>query len=84
MKIIARNYRELGNASTVRGLLELQKQESPDILFLSELKMDRKRMERFRWMLNMPNLVVKDCKGLSGGLALFWSKEINLAVKSFS
>jgi exonuclease III len=71
MKIIARNYRELGNASTVRGLLELQKQESPDILFLSELKMDRKRMERFRWMLNIPNLMVKDCKGLSGGLAPF-------------
>jgi exonuclease III len=74
----------LGNASAVCGLLELQKQESPDILFLSETKMDRKRMERFRWMLNIPNLMVKDCKGLSGGLALFWSKEINLAVKSFS
>ena len=32
----------------------------------------------------MPNLVVKDCNGLSGGLALFWNKEIDLTVKSLS
>ena len=57
---------------------------SPDILFLSETKMDWKRIERFRWILKMPNLVVKDCNGLSGGLALFWNKEIDLTVKSLS
>jgi hypothetical protein len=74
----------LGNSSAVRGLLDVQKLESPDIVFLSETKMDRKRLERFRWTLNMPNLMVKDCKGSSGGLALFWSKEVDLTIKSFS
>jgi hypothetical protein len=39
--------------------------------FLSKTKMERRRIERFRWILNMPNMVSKDCKGHSGGLALF-------------
>lgn len=84
MKVISWNYRGLGNASVVRGLLDLQKQEAPDILFLSKTKMDGKRLERSRWILSMPNLMVKNCKGLSGGLALFCSKEVNLDVKSLS
>ncbi|KAJ1266324.1 hypothetical protein BS78_08G142100 [Paspalum vaginatum] len=84
MRIIAWNCRGLENASAVRGLLDVQKRESPDILFLSETKMDWKRIEMFRWILSMPNLLVKECKGLSGGLALFWRKEIDLTVTSIS
>ena len=33
---------------------------------------------------DMPNLVVKDSVGASGGLALFWKKNVNLTVKSLS
>ncbi|EEE51789.1 hypothetical protein OsJ_33245 [Oryza sativa Japonica Group] len=32
----------------------------------------------------MPNLVVKDCQGKSGGLAVFWKKEINLRLRTVS
>ena len=32
----------------------------------------------------MPNLFVKDCVGLGGGLALFWRKGIDLTVNSMS
>ena len=32
----------------------------------------------------MTNMVVKDSVGASGGLALFWRKEVNLTVKSLS
>ncbi|KAJ1284176.1 hypothetical protein BS78_03G185100 [Paspalum vaginatum] len=84
MRITAWNCRGLGNSSAVRGLLDIQKQESPDILFLSETKMEWKRIERFRWILNMPNLVVKDCNGCSGGLALFWRRGVDVSVKSLS
>jgi len=78
MKLIAWNCRGLGNSLAIRSLLNLQKEEDPNILFLSETKMDEKRIEGLRWKLGLTNLVVKDCKGKSGGLAIFWRKEINL------
>ncbi|KAF8736177.1 hypothetical protein HU200_014374 [Digitaria exilis] len=57
--------------AAVCGLLNLQKEEDPDILFLFETKMDLKRIEGLRWKIGMTNLVVKNCKGKSGGLAIF-------------
>jgi exonuclease III len=66
MKIVAWNCRGLGNRPAVRGLMDLQKSEAADILFLSEMKLDRRMMERFRWMLGLPNMVVKDAVGKGG------------------
>ena len=59
----------LGNRLTVCGLLDLQKSEKADILFLSETKMDDKRMQWFRWTFGLVNMVVKDYEG-KGGIAL--------------
>ena len=48
MKIIACNCRRLGNGAAVRGFLSLRKEEDPGILFLSETKMDERKMDGFR------------------------------------
>jgi exonuclease III len=44
MKLIAWNYRGLGNSPAVCGLLKCQKSEEADILFLSETELDEKRL----------------------------------------
>jgi exonuclease III len=70
-----------GNGTAVRGLLSLQKKEDPDILFLSETKLDKKGINKLSHILGMPHVVLKECVGRSGGLALFWKREINLSLR---
>jgi hypothetical protein len=60
MKIVTWNYQGLGNHPTVRGLLDLHKTKSVDILFL--------RMVRFKWMLGLGNMVVRSCVRKGGKL----------------
>jgi exonuclease III len=47
MKLVSWNCRGLGKRPAVWGLLELQNSEKADVLFLSETKMDRHRIEKF-------------------------------------
>jgi hypothetical protein len=63
MQIVAQNCRGLGNGPAVNGLLDLQRKEDPDVLFLCETKLDQRRLEWFRWKLGMPNMTVKNCEG---------------------
>ena len=78
MKLLAWNCRGLGNAPAVRGLLRCHKAEEADILFLSETKLDDKRMLVFKKKLGMANMEVVDCEGKGwkllrfGGEGLMW------------
>ena len=81
MKIVSQNCRGLGNQPAENSLVELQKAEEPDILFLSETKLNEKEMERFRWKLNMQHMIVVDCKRRSGGLALFWRRGVDVQLR---
>lgn len=71
MKIIVWNYHSLGNDTTVHVLLNVQKEEDPDILFLSKTKMDERRIKALWWKLGLTNWIIKDCVGWSGGLTIF-------------
>lgn len=83
MKIIAWNCQGLGHDPAICSLLTLQK-EDPNILFLSETKMDRGKIEWLQWHLGLINMVVKDCDGRSGGLAFFWHNGINFHLRTTS
>jgi exonuclease III len=76
---------QIGERRAVRGLLNIQKEEDPDILFLSETKMTGSRMEGFRWKLGLTNMVAKDClETHGGGVAMFWRRGIDLHVRGIS
>ena len=80
MKLVGWSGRGMGNRLAVRGLLEVQKKEDPDVLFLCETKLDKKGVEKLSYTLKMPHVVFKESVSRSGGLALFWKREINLSL----
>ena len=67
MKLGVWNCRGLGNASAVQGLLGFQMEEQVDVLFLSETKLDKKRTQKFKYSLNLGNMVEVDCVGKGAG-----------------
>jgi hypothetical protein len=50
----------------------------PNVLFLSETKLEEKILEWLKWKMGLTNMVSKDSDGQSGGLALFWRSSVNL------
>ena len=55
-----------------------------DILFLSEIRMNKRKMEKFRWMLGLTNMLVREGKGKGGGFAVFWQKGVDVSLRSIS
>jgi hypothetical protein len=45
--------------------------------------MTKDGIERLRWKLGMPNMIVKDCVGRSGGLAMFWKNGVDVKLTGF-
>ena len=76
MKLLSLNCQGLGNAPTVRSLLNLQRRYSPEVLFLSETHLDDYPAECLRRKLKMDFKIVNPSDGRSGGVILFWKKEI--------
>jgi exonuclease III len=75
MKIVSQNYRGLGNQPAVNGVLQLQKAEDPDILFLCETKLKEKEIEYMGWRLNMVNMIVQDIAMDGVVVSLFSGRE---------
>nr|XP_051229397.1 uncharacterized protein LOC127347221 [Lolium perenne] len=69
---------------SVRELRNVLKQEGPCLLFIMETKISAKRMEDLQVSLGFGGCFAVDSDGLSGGIALYWSAEMDVDVKNFS
>ena len=60
------------------------RRKDPLVLFLSETKLEEKRLEVLRCQWNFTGKFVVPSRGQSGGLALFWSRGLDFSVSSYS
>lgn len=81
MKFLSWNCQGLGSPFTVQSLKELRRKFQFDIVFLMESRNSRKKLEKFRNKLRLPNGVYVDPVGTGGGLALWWSREVDIHAK---
>ena len=69
---------------TVYTLHEYVRQWTSYLVFLVETKAKQKCMEKIKFKLGFSNGLLVPSQGKSGGLALLWSKDVKLEIKSYS
>jgi hypothetical protein len=82
MRILSLNCQGLGNDLTVRSLSDLRRQVDRKVLFLSETHLDNFLAETLRRRLQMDFKIVNPSNGRSGGVVLFWKKELQIQQKN--
>jgi hypothetical protein len=60
------------------------REKRPNLVFLMETKLHKKKMENVRTKIGLNNMFVVESIGKSGGLALFWEDECRVEIKNFS
>jgi exonuclease III len=78
MKILSVNCRSLKGAAAVRALREIQEQNNPEVMFLTETHLDKEGGERLRMQTKIDVVIVADSDGKSGGLVMLWKSEIDI------
>jgi exonuclease III len=78
------NCRGLRNPLTVQELTIMVRKKDPLVLFLSETKLEEKRLKVLRCKWNFSGKFVVPSRGQSGGLALFWSRDLSVSISSYS
>ena len=67
MRILAWNCCGLASARAVRALLEIQKREKPDVIFLSESHLRKVKAEKLRRRVGFDHLILHESDGRGGG-----------------
>lgn len=83
MKLICWNVWGLGKDHAFQELKRILREHKPEIIFLCKTKLKVQLMNRKTEALNFQNCLVVDSYGKRGGLALMWSKNITVDVKSY-
>ena len=80
MRTISWNCQGIRPALTVKALKELRRKYDPDVVFLMETRNGQEVMERIRKRMRYDGRYYMDPKELSGGLTLWWNKEVEVIV----
>jgi exonuclease III len=83
MKLLAWNCRGFVSSRAVRALLEIQKRERPDVLFLSETHLGKTKAENLK-RLGCNNFINHESDGRNGGLLMLWKKEVVIKLLNIS
>lgn len=59
------------------------KAKGPNLVFFMETKKKKSYLEKLRCRLKFDNLFIVPQRNLSGGLALLWSNDLNLHIRTF-
>ena len=78
MKIVSSNSRGMQKSSAVHGLLSLQEHTRPDVLSLSETHLSKAKAGKLKNMLKFDEVLVSESDGRSGGLPLFYHRDLNI------
>ena len=84
MNSLCWNYWGIGNPWTIFALRDYVQRWNPRLVFLLEIKSKSRRMEKIKFKLGFTNGLYVQSRGRSGGLALLWSSDTNLEIKSYS
>jgi hypothetical protein len=83
MSILSWNCYGMGQPRTVQELVQLVHTTAVKIVFISETRQHRDRVNNIKGRLGMNNCFVVDGVGRGGGLALYWNDEIKIQVLSY-
>ena len=78
------NCRGLGTPRSVRALHNMVRRWNPRIVFLLETKSKTRCIERIKNKIGFANGLIVPNSDKSGGLALLWSREVDLEIKSYT
>ena len=84
MRAISWYCRGIGNPRSARALHDMVRRWKPEIVFLMETKSKVKRMEKIKNKIGFANGLIVPSRGRSGGVALLWTREVNLDINSYS
>jgi hypothetical protein len=84
MSCICWNCHGLGNPETVLELHNFVRLEAPTLVFISETKIEATRAQNPTSRFGFAGCVHVASDGLSGGVVLYWSKEVEVELQKNS
>ena len=84
MNLLCWNCWGLGNLPTEQELGDLIRAQDPSVVFLAETWLDKARLEDIRIKLNFGGMIEVCREMRGGGIVIFWKKEIDFSLGTFS